>query len=226
MANFDIMTDDGRKLFLGYDQEKMIRQYHLKHDEKHLYFWFFSNLYRIEKETGYVEERPALMKREQYRERGAEAFAREDEKWVRAGNELAMTFYDILCYGKDNAAATGEYINLNSLVTMISAAGNPGKGMFQKYEKEFDEQSGVLEKVLIRLGGWKEGKADISYELPLFDFMNVRFQLWHKDEDFPPSIAVFVDTGILQFMHYETVWYMMHGFMFRLEKEMKTAQQN
>ena len=230
MANFDIMTNDGRKLFLGYDQEKMIRQYRLKHDGKYLYFWFLSRLYRIEKETGCVEELPGLCTREQYRESSAAQLASCGAEWRRASNELAMTFYDVLCYGKEDAASTGEYINLNSLVTMISAAGNPGKGMFGKYEKPFDEHSSQLEKVLIRLGGRIEGKGDISYELPLFDFMNIRFQLWHADEDFPPSVLVFVDTGILKFMHYETVWYMMHGFMARIEKEIekeiKPAQEN
>ena len=219
MANFDIMTDDGRRLFLGYDQEEMIRRYSLKHDEKYLYFWFLSFLYRIEKETGYVEELPKILTREQYRDRSAQELAFPEDEWRRAANETAMTFYDILCYGKENAAATGEYINLNSLVTMISAAGNPGDGLFKKYEKRFDENAGLVEKTLIRFGGWKEGKGDIAYEFPLYDFMNIRFQLWHADEDFPASVQIFVDTGILQYMHFETVWYMINDFMNRIAKE-------
>ena len=253
MANFDIMTNDGRKLFLTYDQEEMIRHYDLFSDKDWLYFWYLCRIYRIGRKDGYVYERTGHCDLETYQEggwrslntseggeavpasevpaggeeapasevpAGGESAPREEnDTWHSASNGLAMTFYDILCYGKKDAHSTGDFINLNSLVTMISAAGNPGKGMFQAYEEPFDERSEALEEALIRLGGHQEGKGDIAYEFPLFPFMNIRFQLWHEDEDFPPQIETYVDTGILSFMHFETVWYMMTDFMQRLKEE-------
>ncbi|MBQ1332437.1 MAG: DUF3786 domain-containing protein, partial [Lachnospiraceae bacterium] len=129
--------------------------------------------------------------------------------------------YDVLCYAKDDAAATGEFINLNSLVTLISAAGNPGGGMMSKYTKLLDEHPDELAQVLAAMGGVPQGKADVSYEMPVFDFMNVRFQLWHADEDFPAMAEIYVDKGILSYMHYETVWYLMMHYMMMLDRGLR-----
>ena len=223
MANFDKMTDDGRKLFLGYDQENMIRKYGLPHNEEYLYFWMLGRIYRISREFGNVEEYtvPVCFANWDIFKNAAEygrAAALDEQCWKPADNSAAMTFYDVLCYGKEDAAATKQYINLNSLVNMISAAGNPGGGMYGKYEPYFDSRSAQLEDVLKELDGVPEGKGDIAYEMPLFDFMNVRFQLWHADDEFPASIQIYVDTGILTYMHFETVWYVMGLYLHQIKE--------
>ena len=245
MANFDHMTDDGRNLFLGYDQDRMIRNYGLPADENYLYCWLLCRLYRIGRTDGYVEvyHHPVSLGEwmnlrtqgsvSEWPQPGNEGNAGDavdaqsrprdnvENVWTRAQNGVAMTWYDVLCYGKDDAAALEDYINLDSLVTLISAAGNPGGGMMKKYTQPFDAHPEELAQVLTALGGTPQGKADVSYEMPLFDFMNVRLQLWHADEDFPAMVQIYVDKGILSYMHYETVWYLMMHFVELIHWELK-----
>ncbi|MBR0107260.1 MAG: DUF3786 domain-containing protein [Lachnospiraceae bacterium] len=230
MANFDKMTDDGRKLFLGYPQERMIRKYGLPSDETYLYFWMLCRVYRITREEGFVEEYRMPVSPEAWAGMRAQGStpawpgcgeATGGDAWRRASNGVAMTLYDVLCYAKDDAAATGEFINLNSLVTLISAAGNPGGGMMSKYTKLLDEHPDELAQVLAAMGGVPQGKADVSYEMPVFDFMNVRFQLWHADDEFPAMTEIFVDKGILSYMHYETVWYLMMHYMMTIDRGLR-----
>ena len=40
----------------------------------------------------------------------------------------------------------------------------------------------------------------------------MQIQLWLPDEDFPASLQFFWDENVLQYMHYETVWYA-NGFI-------------
>lgn len=52
MSNYETMKDRMSSHFLEYDQEKMIRKFDLKHDEKYLYISFIGRKYRINRATG------------------------------------------------------------------------------------------------------------------------------------------------------------------------------
>ena len=208
----------------------MIGKYGIPADERYLYFWMLCRVYRIGREDGFVEvwtEPVAVETWKRMRESGgtpalpAGGALPADAVWERTQNGVAMTLYDVLCYGKDDAAATGDFINLDSLVTLISATGNPGGNLLARYVKQLDPHPAELERALAGLGGFPEGKADISYEMPLFEFMNIRFQLWHADDEFPAMTQIYVDKGILTYMHFETVWYLMHHYMDLLTEETK-----
>ena len=55
-----------------------------------------------------------------------------------------------------------------------------------------------------KLGGVPVGKADVGYQLQLFEFLPVRLNFWNSDEEFPASLRLLWDFNLLDFMHYET----------------------
>ena len=65
-SNYEITKKKTARQFLQYDQETMIRKYHLEHDEDSLYLTFVSQLYRIARTSGLVERcaAGALLKKE------------------------------------------------------------------------------------------------------------------------------------------------------------------
>ena len=49
MDNYEKQVYTGRKLFLKYDQDKLIEKYGLKHDEEYLYLKYIGTEYRIDR---------------------------------------------------------------------------------------------------------------------------------------------------------------------------------
>ena len=54
----------------------------------------------------------------------------------------------------------------------------------------------------------------------MFDFLPMRFAFWRSDEDFPAEIKMLWDSNIMQFMHYETIWFAAGHLLARLEELM------
>ena len=54
-TNYDKTREDAEQHFLAYDQEKMIRKFSLKADEKYLYLRFVGRDYRISRKNGRIE---------------------------------------------------------------------------------------------------------------------------------------------------------------------------
>ena len=62
-----------------------------------------------------------------------------------------------------------------------------------------------------------DGKGDVSYAIPVFRDFWILFQFWDGDDEFPASIKYLFDENALQFMHYETLWYVMGTLADRLD---------
>ena len=188
---------------MKYDQETMIEKFRLQYDENYLYIKFIGNRYRIHRSTGFLE------------------WSRDESMTcTEADFHEALTIYDVLCDSKEHPAASGEYINLESLSSLQSSYKKLGDGLIDGNAKEYDHCEEKLSKACEALGGIRAGKGDVAYEIPVFDFLSCRIQFWSSDEDFPAAFNVFLDKHILQFMRYETVWYMVA----HLKKRLKETQ--
>lgn len=200
--NYETMRDQTRPYFLTFDQEELIRKLDLKHDEDYLYLRFCSRPYRIGRKTGIVE----------WSEDGFQTTAEGDFS-------EAMTIYDILCYSKKDRSLSGEYAPSSSLKGIVYTGMNAGTGMGRNETAEyFNTHVDRLEQACIALGGIPEGKGDLAYRIPLFDFLPVRFSFWQADEDFPPEVRLLWDTNVLQYMHFETLFYAAGHLLKRLEE--------
>ncbi len=199
MTNFEKMAEHGRKLFLEYDREAIAGKYGTLYDEQYLYIIFLSERYRISRDSGDAE-------------------VQKDRQWLPAGPGEALIFYDIFCYGSPDARASGMYINHNSLVQKLSAAPNPGGGLNKASEERFTGHAAELKEACLRLNGILLEKGDAAFELPLFDFCRCRFQFWDADDEFPASIVIYMDSNLLEFMHFETTWYVSSRLLARISR--------
>jgi hypothetical protein len=202
MNNYEKSRNLARPWFLTYDQGKIIRKFDLAHDESYLYIRFCGRAYRIGRTTGIVE----------WSEDGFASCAEGDY------NE-SMTLYDILCYSKEDCCLSGEFAPSSSLPGLAYTGMNAGSSMgLQKTEAFFDAHVELLEQACLALGGIPEGKGDVAYRIPMFDFLPVRFAFWKADEDFTAEIRVLWDTNVLQFMHFETLFFAAGHLLKRLEQ--------
>ena len=98
--------------------------------------------------------------------------------------------------------------------------------MYQKIQKKcstiFNQHPDALAKACEALGGIPDGRGDVSYRIPMFDFLPVQFAFWQADEDFPPEMQILWDSNVLSFMHYETLWFAA-GHMMRCLEDLITV---
>ena len=184
-SNYDIQADSARELFIKWDQEHMISRFGLEHDKDFLYMDFFSEKYMIRRSTGEVVL---------------------EGSGEPADFHALMSIYDVLCYSKEGAAISGEWRALKNL----SPHSNFGASGRSLHQREAEKLSGKLEKLKLvceSLGGNPETKADAGYRFDAFTFMPLIFQFWEGDEEFPPSVNFLMDANTMDFIRFETAWY-------------------
>ena len=202
LSNYDKMLEAGRKLFLDYDQSTMVRKFHLQQDDTYLYLSFIKRPYRIEKATGFIQ------------------WLDEDNRPHDAGFHDGMSIYDVLCYSRPDCHLSGQFGPINSVASSYHTAGL-GESLFDERATVFSKDPPKLERICEALGGTKEGKGDIAYRLEFFPFLPVRLQFWMADEEFPASIQLHWDLNSLDFVHYETTYYMAGHLFARLRELME-----
>ncbi len=204
MSNYEITKRKMEKEFLKYDQEKMVRKFGLDQDEEGIYINFLGRTYRIGRKDGKAA----------WREDGSVAFQ-------EAGYNEAMTIYDVLCDSKEGCCLSGEFVNMKSLSSVHGGSSTSlGGGLFSKAERFFDHKEEALRGACKKLGGTESGKGDVSYKIPMFDFLPVVFTFWNSDDEFPASLQLFTDKNMLEYMRYETTWFAFSHLLERLKEEM------
>jgi hypothetical protein len=131
--------------------------------------------------------------------------------------EAAMSIYDVLCESKDGCHPSGQYVTLAQLPGTVVGA-KPGNQMFQKTADYFDHNLEKLAVACENLHGTRERIGDVSYRIPIFDFLSVQLQFWASDDEFPASLQLLWDQNILDYMHYETTFYVA-GYLFEQLRE-------
>lgn len=186
VSNYDIMKKRMMPEFLKYDQAEMTEKFGLENDADNIYITLFSRKYRVDRKSGGVY------------------FGEAD-----ADYNAAMTIYDILCYSKPDCAPAGELVNMHSLSSVHSGSVTLGGGLFDKSAKYFEGKEDLLENALLSLGGEKWGRGDVAYKLPMFGELWAGVAFWSADDEFPASLSLMVDKNLLQYMHFETMWFAM-----------------
>ncbi|MBD5160462.1 MAG: DUF3786 domain-containing protein [Oscillibacter sp.] len=196
-SNYDLMRNKMEQAFVRYDQQEMIDRFHLLHTSEHLFITFVGEKYRVDRLTGKVERCAA------------------DGTFVHAGFNESMTIFDVLCCSKPGCRLSGEYAAATNLpgIANISA---PGAGMFADAARFFTYRCDVLRQNCERLNGVEQKFGDVSYLIPLFDFMPVIVQFWDADDEFDAVLKILWDKNTLDFMHFETTFYAADHLMKRL----------
>lgn len=200
MNNYDLQVDISKRIFLEYDQERMIRKFRLDADKQYIYLTYLNTPCRISRSTGGVEE---------YIE----------NKW-RACREYStvMTIYDLLCFHKGETAP--ELSNQWCTVGTFVVTGVTKTETFtKKYAKIFDGGLDSLITACEKLGGVLLGRmagADLTCRFSVTDFFPVLLQFWEGDDEFPPKLLILWDRNTDRYMHFETTFYLQGDLLERL----------
>ncbi len=182
--NYALARDRAKAHFLGFDQQALIRTWGLKADESRLFLRFLGEDYGICRRTGAV-----LRLRD-----GQEA-----------GFGVALSVFDLLCHpGRDRQPAC-RYAPVNSL------PGGAPLGVATDFHTaaaaRFSREAERFAAACLALGGEPVAMGDVGFRLPVFGGLSVIVKLYHPDEDFPASLTLLWDESMLQYVHYETVFY-------------------
>lgn len=200
ISNYEVTRNSMEKKFLEYDQQQMIDKFGLKNTKEYLFMNFIGQECRISRIGGKVEY-----------------YSNEENSWVHADYNVSMTIFDVLCYSKPDCRLSGQFVSLNALKGLVVASA-PGPDMFAKNAACFSGRCSQLQDACVKLGGTPEKVGDVSYKIPLFDFMDVILQFWDGDKEFAPVLRVLWDENILDYMHYETTFYATSHLFERLQK--------
>ncbi len=202
MDNYDLQVDIGKRIFLEYDQEWMIRKFCLPADEQYIYLTYLNTPCRISRESGGIEEYIC-------------------DIWQECRDfSTVMTVYDLLCYhrGETVPALFGQWCAVGTfVVTGVTQTDTFTK----KYAKLFDGCLEELKAACEKLGGVLQppmAGADLTCKFQVMPFFPVLLQFWEGDEEFPPKLLILWDRNADSFLHFETTFYLQGDLLSRLQK--------
>ena len=185
--------ESARTEFLSWNQDTMLRREGIEFTNDFIYIDFFGERYSINRLTGVVLR-----------------FADN----ASAGFSTIMSIYDVLCYSKPDAVLSRQWQSLANL-SPHSNFGSSDRNSFGAEATKFSGKIEELKNACITLGGLETTKADIGFMFNAFPFLPIVFQFWEGDDEFPPKINVLFDRNTLDYIHFETAWYVA-GHLLRL----------
>ncbi len=202
-SNYEKMKEQMQLKFLEYDQERMIKKFQLKSDEEYIYIRFVGQDYRINRSCGLVE--------------GSDDGFQNCKK---ADYNEAMSIYDVLCYSKEDCCLSGHFCGPNQLKGTVKSA-SVGSALYYHESRYFDHKTESFCRACERLGGVKEKVGDVAYLLHPFEFLPMMLQFWNSDEDFPANLKVMWDENVIDFVHYETTYFILGHVLRRIKEIME-----
>lgn len=199
-SNYDLQVDIGRRLFLDYNQEVLIRKFRLEADGTWIYLTYLNTPCRINREDGRIEE--CL-----------------DGVWSECRSfSTVMTIYDLLCYHKGTVAPIlfGSWCPVGEFVVTGVQDTGPFTG---KYAALFQDHVEELREACLKLGGSLQRSmagADVTCKIPVMAFFSVLLQFWEGDDEFAPKLMLLWDRNTTHFLHFETTFYLQGDLLERL----------
>lgn len=136
-----------------------------------------------------------------------------------AGFGEALCLYDWLCDGRQDALPSGDFAPVSSLPGVM-VRGNGLTIDTCALAQQATENPAAFEDACTSMGGVRRQMGDISYEIPLFSDLTALIKFYYADEEFPASLVLLWDKHILQYIRYETVYYLAGCLLRRLERAM------
>ncbi|MBO7251822.1 MAG: DUF3786 domain-containing protein [Oscillospiraceae bacterium] len=199
MNNYEVSRDRAQAYFLSFDQQQIIRTWKLHHDADYLYVDFLNIPYQICRKTGAV-------------------FRCSDHQ--QAGFEEVLSIFDLLCHEGSSKQISGNFAPVNSLKSRPRAIG-VGTDFHEKIAAEFDRNPQVFQKACLAMGAVPVALGDMGFRFRVFGPLDVIIKFYHADEEFPASVTLLWDDQTLQFLFYETVFYIAGFLLHSILEQMK-----
>ena len=190
--NYAIQCERARAQFLTYDQAAMCARLGLEMTEDAIPIRFFGEKCTIRRADGAVLSADG----------------------APAPFGAVMAIYDALA--RDNTPTlSGEWVPTTALHG-IRGTHAVHEDLHSPAAQRFAGHADALERALISLGGRPGIGGDVSYILDVFDFFPVCVRFYDADEEFPASLQFLWDANALDFLYYETLWYVAGELIDRL----------
>ena len=189
------MLEDAKRRFLTYDREKLLQNPGVTPWERGVQTSFIAGAVFCDCQTG------ALTTKE-----GKECDFSQ-----------GLSILDYVCDRKPFAIAANVFCPVGSLPGVFVG----GSGLVMKngaLESRIEKNPEGFKKACESLGGVATEAGDMGYRLHIFPDLCMELKFYFADEDFPPQLTFLWDKNILQFVRYETVYYIA-GCLCRLLKE-------
>lgn len=200
-SNYDIQAEKCKLEFTKMNHEKIAEKFKLYFDDDYLYIYFLNQKYRLNKGNGNIEKT-------------------DDEVNYLPGkfNEI-MTILDVFAYSKNELKLSGKWINVTNLKGVIRTGSIVSHiDLFASRAKNFSGKINALIKVCEKLNGRKINQGDVGYIIDIFEFLPIMFIFYEEDSEFPAECKFLWDENILDYMHYETTFYIVNHIFDRLEE--------
>ncbi len=184
MNNYEKMLEAARLRFLEYDIALLAKRAGVADEGENLTICFLGQRALIRKADGRItlDGRPA-------------------------GFGEGLTIYDWLCDARPDAAAAWEFCPITSLPGIFVR----GSGLTMRFDDlaaKFDQDPVAFAAAVESLSGKLLPLGDMGCQIMAFPDLPVRLKFYHADQDFPASITLLWDKHILQFIRYETIYYL------------------
>jgi hypothetical protein len=201
-SNYDFQVDIGRRIFLEYDSERLIRKWGLTADETWTYLTYLNMPYRLHRMDGRIEEYL-------------------DAVWNECRSfSTVMTIYDLLCYhqGEHAPGLCGRWCPIGEFVVTGVQNTEP---FTKRYAALFQNRVEKLKEACLRLGGVmlpRMAGADVTCRIPVLKHFPVLLQFWEGDEEFSPKLLLKWDRNTDQFLRFETTFYLQGDLLDRIRR--------
>ena len=196
MNNYQRMQEDARRRFLTYDPGAYRGKPGVILNEDGISTAFLGETVTISLKTGEI--------------------AFPDRK---ADFRESLCLYDWLCDGSRFAVPGREFAPVSSLPGVLvrgSGLSMDTRDLAYKIEGDADGFS----RTCRRMGGRLALGGDLAFEIPVFADLTMVIKFYLGDDEFPPDCVLLWDRNILQYIRYETVYYLAGCLCARLEKGM------
>ncbi len=200
MDNYVLAQDRARQAFLRRNHDGFATRPGISGNTEEITFRFLGTKTTVGLKTGEI------------------AFQWENKIW-KADYSEAFSVYDWLCDSKPQATASGEFCPAHGLPGVYVAGS--GLSMSPKCLAEAaDQEPGLFSRACEALGGRRLYLGDMAYEIPVVPGLTMVLKFYHRDEEFPPSMTILWDKNTLEFVRYETIYYIAGALCQRLELAM------
>lgn len=202
MDNYAVMRQDAVDRFLTYEVENLLKNPGVSSWEKGVQTTFFSLPVHLDRTTGSI----VLI---------------DGEKEIECDFSPTLSILDYVCDRKPSAIAANVFCPVTSLPGVFVG----GSGLVMKngaLGQRIQQDPAAFQKACESLGGVATGAGDMGYRLHIFPDLCMELKFYFADEDFPPQLTFLWDKNILQFVRYETVYYIA-GY---LTRELRSLMDN
>jgi len=223
-SNHEVLADQWRSAFAGYDPSRISGILHLESDDDYLYLSYFQSLYRLRLKDGYLEKKITDARPENETKKGTENATekRTENSWTEDlyFNET-MVIYHLLHYTKDTPQIANVWVPNTALEGAGAHNRNLPDPLLTPFAAKFSGKGELLEKACQSLGGTKLSKGDVAYQFTAFPQIRLQLIFWDADEDFPAQVQILVDKQVTDFLHFETTGCIISDLLEMLEKQAK-----